>query len=247
MQKEAVYFASDFHLGVPSYEASLERERTIIRWLNHISADCKTLYLVGDVFDFWYEYKYTVPKYFVRILGKLAEMADNGVEIHYFTGNHDLWAKDYLAKEIGLIMHFEPIEISYQGKKLFIGHGDGLGPGDHGYKFIKKVFTNPICKWLFTRIHPNFAFGMANYWSRTSRNHNTDSAEFIPEREYLWHFCNDFLKTKHIDFFIFGHRHLPVYHTFEQGSIYCNLGDWIQFFTYGKLINGTLTLEKWEK
>src|SRR5438552_2655942 len=150
-----IYFASDFHLGVPDFQTSLEREKRIVRWLDTIKNDCEELYLLGDVFDFWFEYKTVVPKGFVRLLGKLAEFSDAKIPVHYFTGNHDMWTFDYLTKELNVQIHRHPVEKEYNGKKFYIGHGDGLGPGDHGYKFIKKIFASPLSQWLFARLHPN--------------------------------------------------------------------------------------------
>ena len=167
--KNKIYFISDFHLGVPDYERSLDREKKIVRWLEFIKTDAAELYLLGDVFDFWFEYKHAVPRGYVRLLGKLAELSDSGIKIHYFTGNHDMWVFDYIPKEIGATLYREPVIRTYGEKKFFIGHGDGLGPGDHGYKFIKKIFASKTCQWLFARFHPNFGTWLANYFSRKSR------------------------------------------------------------------------------
>lgn len=243
-----IYFASDFHLGVPGFEASLAREKKILRWLNEISKDAEALYLVGDIFDFWFEYRYTVPKHFVRLLGKLAEMSDQGIRIEYFTGNHDMWAFDYLSKELGVTMHRKPVLHALQGKKLFIGHGDGLGPGDTGYKIIKKVFSNPVCQWLFARIHPNLGFAIANYWSGKSRISNPPVEKFLGEdREWLMQYSKmKFRENPEIDYFIFGHRHLPLNKTIEGNCRYINLGDWFYWYSYAVLENGKLELKQFE-
>ena len=164
-----IYFASDFHLGTPNFEKSREREDKIIKWLNTIESNASEIYLVGDIFDFWFEYKYTVPKGNIRFLGKIANLIDSGIKVHIFTGNHDMWMFNYLEKEFNLIIHRKPIEKEINGKKFFIGHGDGLGPGDRKYKLIKKFFSNPICQWLFARIHPNLGFSIAQSWSKKSR------------------------------------------------------------------------------
>ena len=228
-----IYFASDFHLGVPTYEKSLEREKAIVRWLEMAEQDAAEIYLVGDVFDFWFEYKTVVPRGFVRLLGKLAQMTDKGIPIHFFTGNHDMWTFDYLEKEIGLKVHRAPIVVNYAGKSFMIGHGDGLGPGDNGYKFLKKVFANPLCKWLFARLHPNFGTGLALYLSRRSRiaTGHIDEHFMGEENEWLICYIEDVLKKQPIDFFIFGHRHLPIDHAIGQAR-YLNLGDWIKYNTY---------------
>ena len=165
MTKNKIYFASDFHLGAPNLTESHIRERLIIKWLEEIKDDAKSIYLLGDIFDFWFEYKKVVPKGFVRILGKLAELSDSGINIHLFTGNHDLWMREYLTKEVGVKIHSNSSIINEQNKKLFIGHGDGLGDGDYFYKFLRRIFTSKICNWAFARLHPNFAFSIAHKWS----------------------------------------------------------------------------------
>ena len=161
-----IYFASDLHLGIPNKEISLEREKLFVKWLDEIKKDASALYLVGDVFDFWFEYKTVVPKGYIRILGKLAELSDSGLPIHFFSGNHDMWVFDYLEKELNISIYHEPIQIELNGKTFFIGHGDGLGPNDWGYKF-KKLFANKICQWLFARVHPNLGISIAQYWSKS--------------------------------------------------------------------------------
>ncbi len=230
-----IYFASDFHLGVPTYEKSLEREKRIVRWLDSIKADVEELYLLGDVFDFWFEYRTVVPRGYVRLLGKLAEISDAGIPIHYFTGNHDMWIFDYLEKELNVKVYRAPVEATYSGKSFYIGHGDGLGPGDHGYKFIKKIFANPVCQWLFARLHPNFGIGLANYFSKKSRiATGTIDEKFLgEEKEWLVLHSKELLEKKHYDFLIFGHRHLPLDIHINEQSRYINLGDWIRYNSYG--------------
>ena len=240
-----IYFASDFHLGVPTYEKSLEREHKIVKWLDSIKADAEELYLLGDVFDFWFEYRTVVPRGYVRLLGKLAELSDSGIKIHYFTGNHDMWTFDYLEKELNVIIYRAPIEISYNGKAFYIGHGDGLGPGDHGYKFIKKVFASKVCQWLFARLHPNFGIGIANYFSKKSRiaTGTTDEKFLGEEKEWLVIYSKEILAKKHFDYLIFGHRDLPLDIKIDS-SRYINLGDWIQYFTYGVFDGAEFELKK---
>lgn len=240
-----IYFASDFHLGVPTYEKSLEREHKIVKWLDSIKADAEELYLLGDVFDFWFEYRTVVPRGYVRLLGKLAELSDSGIKIHYFIGNHDMWTFDYLEKELNVIIYRAPIEISYNGKAFYIGHGDGLGPGDHGYKFIKKVFASKVCQWLFARLHPNFGIGIANYFSKKSRiaTGTTDEKFLGEEKEWLVIYSKEILAKKHFDYLIFGHRHLPLDIKIDS-SRYINLGDWIQYFTYGVFDGAEFELKK---
>lgn len=237
---KAIYFASDFHLGVPNYKTSLEREKKVIAWLESIRHDAERIFLMGDVFDFWFEYKHVVPKYYVRLLGKLAELRDSGIEIDFFTGNHDMWAFDYLSVELGIPVHRQPMELELQGKQFLIGHGDGLGPGDYGYKFIKRVFASPVSQWLFARLHPNFGIGMANFWSRRSRSANPEIEKFETEQnEWLLTWCREtIVKKPEIEFFIFGHRHLPLNLEVVPGSRYLNLGDWFTWCSYVKVENG---------
>ena len=166
MSKKKTYFVSDFHLGIPNIEESHKRERHIINWINEIEKDAKTIYFLGDIFDFWFEYKKVVPKGFVRLLGKMASLSDNGVKIHMFVGNHDLWMNDYLEKEVGITIHHKSKIIEENNKKLFIGHGDGLGKGDYFYKLIKHIFTSNICQWIFARFHPNLGLAIAHAWSK---------------------------------------------------------------------------------
>lgn len=229
-----IYFASDFHLGVPDYESSLIREKRIIAWLNSIQHDAHSIYLLGDIFDFWFEYKYTVPKGFIRLLGKLAELRDAGIPIYFFTGNHDMWMFDYFPKELGIPIYREPKLLEVGNHRLLVGHGDGLGPGDLTYKFLKKFFASKICQWLFARIHPNLGMAIAHQWSKKSRIANIKREEKFEgeEREFLWHYCRDLEKRQHHDFYIFGHRHLPLNLKVGDNSTYLNIGEWVNFNTY---------------
>lgn len=232
--KTNIYFASDFHLGAPNYEESLTREKRIVKWLDEISKDAKEIYLVGDIFDFWFEYKHAIPKGFVRLQGKIAELTDQGIAIFVFRGNHDMWIFDYIPKELGVKMIEGNVVKTFNGKKIFIGHGDGLGPGDYGYKMIKKIFANKLCQWAFARLHPNLGMGIANYWSHKSRKVNVEYDEkFLgEENEWLAIFAKDYLKNEHIDYFIFGHRHLPFEIKLNDKSSYINLGEWIKYNSY---------------
>lgn len=235
MERKKIFFASDFHLGAPSYEASLIREKKIVRWLDSIKDEAEEIYLLGDVFDFWFEYKRAIPKGFVRLQGKIAELTDQGIKINWFIGNHDMWIFDYIPKELGVNLIRTEVERTYNGKSFFIGHGDGLGPGDHGYKFIKKVFRNRICQWLFARLHPNFGIGLANFLSRKSRaaTGEQDAVFYGEEKEMLIQFCKQKVADKHYDYLIFGHRHLPIDFQINANTRYINIGDWISYFTYG--------------
>ena len=232
--KKNIYFASDFHLGVNGRLTSAERERQIVRWLDFVSKDAAAIYLVGDIFDFWFEYHTVVPKGYVRLFGKLAELRDSGILIYYFTGNHDMWMFRYFEDELGIPTYRQPIEQEIQGKTFFIGHGDGLGPGDHGYKFLKKVFANPTCQWLFARLHPNFGINLANFFSGRSRALYPEASNFLGEEgEWLIAFANEKRKTLAVDYFIFGHRHLPIDYVLKNGtSRYINLGEWLYASSY---------------
>jgi len=242
------YFASDFHLAVPSLEAGLIREKKIVRWLDSIKNSAQEIYLVGDIFDFWWEYKYTIPKGQTRLLGKIAELTDAGIPVHFFTGNHDLWMQDYFTLELGVQIHKQPIKKTYAGKTFFIGHGDGLGPGDNWYKFLKKCFTNPFLIWCFNRLHPNLGFWIARRSSKRSRIITGDSdKQFLgEENEWLMSFCKDELKKQQVDYFIFGHRHLPLDLKASDTSRYINLGEWINYCTYAEFDGHDITLKTFE-
>jgi UDP-2,3-diacylglucosamine hydrolase len=241
-----IYFASDFHLGTPDYKSSREREQVIVNWLDSIKKDASDIYLVGDLFDFWFEYKHVVPKGYIRFLGKLAELKDAGINVHIFIGNHDMWMFNYLETELDIHIIRQPIQIELQGKSVFIGHGDGLGPGDHGYKFLKKVFSNKICIWLFARLHPNLGIGLANFWSNRSRISQavTNEQYLGDEEEWLFQYCKRKLENQHYDYFIFGHRHLPINVAISTKSKYINLGEWMHSKTYAVLQNGEIELKK---
>ncbi len=243
-----IYFASDFHLGAPDYKSSRQREKKIVSWLDEIRKDAAEIFLVGDLFDFWFEYKHAIPKGFVRLQGKMAEIADAGIPLHVFTGNHDMWMFDYLPKELGIQLHRKPIRRTLAGKEFLIGHGDGLGPGDHGYKFIKKVFASPVSQWLFARLHPNLGIQLANYWSGTSRKANRDEDEKFKgeEMEWLAIYCKEYLKKEHIDYFIFGHRHLPLDLEVGKNSRYINLGEWMNYQTYAVFNGEELELKEYK-
>ena len=241
-QQHVIYFASDFHLGVPSLEESRNREKKLVNWLSMAAEDATEIFLVGDLFDFWFEYKFTIPKGFVRFLGKIAEIVESGITVYIFTGNHDMWMFDYLEKETGVKILRSPQEFVYNEKQFFIGHGDGLGPGDYSYKLIKKIFSNPLCQWLFERVHPNLSFKIANYWSRKSRENDSQPTSFLQQKEWLVQYAKQLLKNKHYDFFIFGHRHLPVEYQISEKSKYINLGDWIKHNSYAKFEGGKIQL-----
>ena len=242
MKKEKIYFASDFHLGSPNYEESLKREKKIISWLNEIEVDAKKIYLLGDIFDFWFEYEKVVPKGFVRLLAKLADLVDKGIQIHFLVGNHDMWMRDYLEKEIGLKVHFREFIIEEDNQLIFIGHGDGLGKGDYKYKILKSLFTSKICKWLFSRLHPNFGIGLGQAWSNKSRKEKENLKS--EEKEILVDYCKDQQKNNPVDYYVFGHRHIPMEVKIDERANYINLGDWIHHYSYAVLSDQKLELSK---
>jgi len=237
-ENKKIYFASDQHLGAPTPKASLPREKKFVAWLDTIKEDAGTIFLLGDLFDFWFEYKTVVPKGFVRVLGKLAELKDAGIDIYFFVGNHDLWMRDYFQKELNIPVFHKPQEFEINGKIFLIGHGDGLGPSDYGYKRMKKVFTFPFFKWLFRWLHPDIGVRLGHYFSVKNKLISGDEdARFLgEENEWLAQYCRKKLTEKHYDFFVFGHRHLPLEIELNNNSTYINLGDWIQYFTYGEFM-----------
>jgi len=237
-ENKKIYFASDQHLGAPTPKASLPREKKFVAWLDTIKEDAGTIFLLGDLFDFWFEYKTVVPKGFVRVLGKLAELKDAGIDIYFFVGNHDLWMRDYFQKELNIPVFHKPQEFDINGKIFLIGHGDGLGPNDHGYKRMKKVFTFPFFKWLFRWLHPDIGVRLGHYFSVKNKliSGDVDACFLGEENEWLAQYCRRKLTEKHYDFFVFGHRHLPLEIELNNNSTYINLGDWIQYFTYGEFM-----------
>lgn len=246
LQNKKIFFAADFHLGVPDHASSLERERQIIQWLNSVRADAHSIYLLGDIFDFWFEYKHTIPKGFVRLLGKLAEFNDAGIQIVFFTGNHDMWMFDYFPQELGIPVYRKPHLIEVGQQRLLVGHGDGLGPGDNTYKILKKFFDSKACQWLFARIHPNLGMTIANKWSRRSRITNSKRDETFQGEsgEYLWMYCKEMEKSVHHDYYIFGHRHLPLHLKVNPDSTYINVGEWVNQQTYAVYDGTTVELKE---
>lgn len=243
--EKKIYFLSDFHLGAPNYHSSLQREKKIVSFLASIRQTASAIFIVGDMFDFWYEYKQVVPKGYVRLLGKLAEITDSGIPIHFFVGNHDMWMRNYFQQELNISVYFDPETFEWNSKKFFIGHGDGLGPEDHSYKFMKSVFRNRFCQGLFGLLHPSWGIGMANYFSKKSREKTGRNDELFlgEDKEWLIIFSRGILAKEHYDYFIFGHRHLPLDIKLTDKSRYINLGDWITYFTYAEFDGHTVQLK----
>ncbi len=228
-----IYFASDFHFGIPDHASSIAREKRVCAWLDEIKKDAEQLYLVGDLFDAWFEYRKVVPKGYTRFLGKLAELSDAGLHIEAFTGNHDLWMRGYFQDELNIPVHHQPVEREFNGKKFFIGHGDGLGPGDYKYKVLKAILRNSFSQWLYRRVHPDTGVGIAEWFSRLGPKHTQEEEKFLgPEKEWLVQLCLEKLKTEKIDYFLFGHRHITLEYPLPNNSLYVNLGDWIRYDSY---------------
>ena len=234
IEKGKIYFISDVHLGAPALSNNLEREMLFAKWLDDINDDVQELFLMGDIFDFWWEYKKVVPRGFTRILGRIANLTDRGIPVHFFPGNHDLWVFDYLPSELGVIVHRNEIIKEIGGKKFFLAHGDGLDAEDVGYIRLKKIFTNKKLQWLYSRLHPNFALHIAHKWSKSSRIAKFGREEvFNVNNEGMYKFAQSFLKQESIDYFIFGHRHHMVNVPITETSRFVLLGDWIKNFSYG--------------
>jgi UDP-2,3-diacylglucosamine hydrolase len=247
MSASKIYFASDFHFGVPNYSTSREREDLVVSWLEEIRKDAAEIYLMGDIFDFWFEYDAVIPKGFIRFQGKLADLADSGIKITFFKGNHDMWMFDYFVKELGIQIISEELILERNGMKFYLHHGDGLGPGDAKYKILKKIFRSEFCQWLFARIHPNLGLAIARKWSKHSRLQNNQKEEFQDlEKEWLVSYSKELLLKEHYDFLIFGHRHLPL--DVQLGdSRYINLGEWMNFNSYAVFDGENLELRYFKK
>jgi UDP-2,3-diacylglucosamine hydrolase len=243
-----LYFASDFHLGVGGAETSAIREARIIRWLDMVKMDAAELFLVGDVFDFWFEYKTVIPKGYIRFLGKLAELADAGIKLYFFKGNHDMWMFDYFEKELNATVITNELEIVRNGKIFYLHHGDGLGPGDNKYKFLKKIFRSRLCQWAFARLHPNLGIGLANAWSHDSKQTNARIGEAkLHPQEWIEIYSRELLQSKHYDYMVYGHRHKPLDIALTENSRYINLGDWLYNSSYAVFDGTDLTLKYFER
>lgn len=249
MTKSKLYFASDFHLGIPDNKSSLVREKKLVSWLEKVSKDATEIFLMGDVFDFWFEYKFVIPKGYVRLLGKIAEITDRGTPVHLFRGNHDVWAFNYLSEELNVQLHREPVIREFDGKNIFLAHGDGLGPGDKGYKFLKKVFEFKPNQFLFKWLHPDLGSRMGLYFSKKSRLANLakegkSENKSIHHEERLIQFAEDEVTANpEIDYLIFGHRHIPVIQKVGKSAEIIILGDWLTHFSYGVFEDGKMRLE----
>ncbi len=249
MQSKKIFFLSDFHLGAPTPEVSLIREKKIIQFLDEIKPEAEQIFILGDLFDFWFEYRKVVPRGYIRILGKLADLTDAGIPVHFFVGNHDMWMNDYFQKELNIQVYHTPTDFMLHNKRFLIGHGDGLGPGDLKYKLMKKVFRSKVSKSLFGLLPPAIGIGMADFFSRKSRAKTGQSDEIFlgEDKEWLIIYCKEVLQNRFYDYFIFGHRHLPIDFNLNDKSRYVNLGDWIKYNSYAVLEDGNLALKYYDK
>ena len=242
------YFASDIHLGLKVGQTHATRERLFVRWLDEVSADAEAIFLVGDVFDFWYEYRRVVPKGFTRLLGKLSELTDRGVAVHFFPGNHDLWAFDYLQTECGVVLHRADYEIlALAGKRVFIGHGDVFGKRGRGGRLLSRVFRSRAIQWVFsTFVHPNAAMRFGHWWSGKSRKSHAADTLDVSLTEPLIQYAREYAAMHDVDHFVFGHMHFP--RDFREGNLHViNLGCWEQYPSYAVLdASGELTLRRLE-
>lgn len=245
VQGKKIYFASDLHLGAPNHELSKKREKAFVNWLKMIENDAQELYIVGDVFDFWFEYGTVIPKGYLNLFATLLRLREQGIIITMLSGNHDMWMRNYFMEELGIPVFHDPIIRTWNGHKFYIGHGDGLGPGDHRYKFLKKIFRNPSCRWAFKWLHPDIGMSIASYWSKRSRKSQLETEEIFlgADKEWLYIFAQEMLDKEHFDFFIFGHRHLPLNLKLNERSLYINLGDWIKHNSYGQYDGHTMEIK----
>lgn len=230
-----VFFVSDHHLGLDTKKTSREREQVFVKWLDQIKPQTQALFLLGDLFDYWFEYKSVVPKGHVRLLGKLAEFTDAGIPVYFFTGNHDMWMRDYFEKELNIPIYKKPQVFTINNKEALIGHGDGLGPGDKNYKRLKKLFTNPLAKFLYRWLHPDIGLPLIKYFSQKNKliSGEYDQKFHGEEKEWLYLYAKNYLeKNPKIDYFIFGHRHLPLKMPLSSRSVYFNTGDFLHYFSF---------------
>jgi UDP-2,3-diacylglucosamine hydrolase len=241
LETRKIYFASDFHLGLPSGSLPIDREKKVVKWLKSISSDAKEIYLLGDIFDFWWEYKLVVPKGFTRFMGTVASITDSGIPVHFFTGNHDMWVKDYLQTECGVTVHTSPVTTIIDKKKFHLAHGEGLGTKDKLYKILLSIFRNRTLRALYSSLHPSIGVGIGLRWSLNSRLGKGITKEFLGEdKEDLIRYAKSVLKNESIDYFIFGHRHLATVYKLNEGPEIVFLGDWIGDGSYAEWDGSTL-------
>jgi UDP-2,3-diacylglucosamine hydrolase len=247
--EKKTYFISDIHLGAPALNNNPERERLFVEWLTEAGKDADEIYLLGDIFDFWYEYRKVAPRGFVRTLGKIAELTDRGINVHFFTGNHDVWVYDYLPSETGVILHREPILKKIGNKTFYLGHGDGLDPDDKGYLLMKRIFVSKTAQFFFSRLHPNIAFWFGHRWAKHSRNSKGILPDYTDDidNEGAVKFAQNYIQTTPVDYFIFGHRHIFQETEIGSGTKVIFLGEWFNFFSYAVFDGETTELKKFKE
>jgi UDP-2,3-diacylglucosamine hydrolase len=224
-----IFFASDFHLGLPAGSNPVHREKKIVKWLNTIAPEAKEIYLLGDIFDFWWEYKLVVPKGFTRFLGTISTLTDSGIPVHFFTGNHDMWIGKYLMDECGITIHTSPIMVTFNGKNFYLAHGEGLGSKDISYKIVLSIFRNRPLRVLYSALHPSIGVGIGQKWSLSNRLGKGISLAFLgEENEDLIRHSKQILEKNQVDYFIYGHRHLAMTFKLRQGAEIFFLGDWFE-------------------
>lgn len=244
-----IYFLSDTHLGSRAIRSGRMHERRIVNFLNSIKHKASTIYLLGDIFDFWYEYKTVVPKGYTRFLGKISELTDLGVEVHFFIGNHDIWCKDYLTEECGVIMHYQPLTVEIHGKEFYLAHGDGLGDPNKKFKLLRSMFHSPILQKLFSNIHPRWSMELGLSWAKHSREKHEQQG--IPvymgeDKEHLVSYSKEYLGSHpNINFFVYGHRHIMLDLMLSKSSRVLIIGDWIHNFSYAVFDGEHLFLEEY--
>lgn len=232
-EKGKIYFASDFHLGLRTGSLLTDREKKVVRWLDTIAPDASEIYLLGDIFDFWWEYRQVVPRGYTRFLGTVSSITDSGINVHFFTGNHDMWVNDYFSSECGMIIHTGPFSTNFDGKNFHLAHGEGLGSGDRMYAILLSIFRNKTLRKLYSSLHPTIGMGIGHRWSLSSRLAKGVKLDFLgEENEDLIKYARSVLKAQDVDYFIFGHRHLAMTYKMSEGPEVVFLGDWINNGSY---------------
>ena len=234
------YFVTDAHLGSLVFKDKRENEKKLVHWLESIKNDCEALYMLGDMIDFWFEYKMAVPKGFTRFFGKLAEFTDSGIPVYWFTGNHDIWLFNYVQDELGVTVVKDSLETTIYGKKFLMAHGDGLGDPTLNFRILRAIFHNKVCQSLFGSLHPQIGLTFGMKWAKKSRLKRGEGPEvyYGEDKEYLVKYAK-----KHAaeagenapDYYIFGHRHIILDLYITKKSRIIILGDWFCLFSYGVL------------
>lgn len=246
--RNKIFFASDFHLGLNTGVPPLEREKKIVSWLDAIAPEAKEIYLLGDIFDFWWEYRLVVPRGFTRFLGKIASLTDSGIPVHFFTGNHDMWTTGYLTAECGFIVHTGPYTVTIDNKVFHLAHGEGLGSKSIGYKILLGIFRNKPLRVLYSAMHPSIGVGIGHKWSLNSRLGKGISLEFLGEdKEDLLRYASSVAAAQKTDYFIFGHRHLAMTFKMKEGGEVFFLGDWIKHSSYAVWDGTSLSLKMFDQ